>query len=158
MDINQKFEAMSKDEDVIRIARKASKKFINQLSAEEIDQCILIALWNSVQGHDPVKGLKFTTYLYRGVIMECLSQKKLNTGTHKVPNLVCDKYVMDRRNSYSMVDLMDEIESDPNKDVLIDKYINNLSTKEIASNYGVCLETIRKKIAKSKKKRRALVC
>jgi len=153
MNMTTEFETMAKDEEIVKLTRKAAKQFTNQLSPDEIDQCILIALWNTIRGHDPTKGLKFTTYLYRGVIMECLSQKKLNTGSHRVPNLVCDKNVIDKQNAYSMIDLMDEIENDPNRDILIDKYINNFSTKEIAASRGVCLETVRKKIAKSKKKR-----
>ncbi len=130
MDLYQKFEELKKDEDLTKIARRAASRFSPFLRPEEIENCILVALWNSLHRHDDTKGLKFSTYLYRGVIMECLTQQKANAGTRKMLNLIGGQNIIDHRiNQCEMVDALAEIENDADCDLLRDKYLNNMPTR-----------------------------
>jgi len=154
MELHQRFEELLKDADLTKIARRAASRFSPFLRPEEIENCILVALWNSLQKHDPNKGLKFSTYLYRGVIMECLTQQKANIGTHRMFNLIGGQNIIDKRvDQRDMIDVDDEIEVDTDSALLRDKYLHNLTTREIAEMRDLPVDTVRKKILKTRKKR-----
>lgn len=143
------FEKLLEDENVIKIAKRAAASFCNSLSKDEIYTCILNALWKASERHDPDKGSKFTTYLYNGVVMECLTQQKFNSSklTTQIHN-----NIPERRNFTDNIELMDNICECDDPQVIIDYYFNNKSIKEIADEMGVCGETIRLKIKKNLKK------
>lgn len=155
MDLHQRFETLKDDPDLIKIARRAASRFNPYMRTEEIENCILIALWKSLQKHDDEKGLKFSTYLYRGVIMECLVHQKLNTtGPRKMLNLIGGQNLIDHRvNQCDMVDANDEIEHDEHCALLSDRYLHNLTTKEIAEKRNMPVDVVRRKILKTRKKR-----
>lgn len=141
------FDKLIEDENILNIAKKAASKFYKTLSKDELYTCILNAVWKASERHDPEKGTKFTTYLYNGVIMECLTQQKFNSSkASKIHNNVCEK---DGINNFELIDLINSCE-DPQ--IIIDYYLNNKSVKEIANEMGVCGETIRLKIKKNLKK------
>lgn len=143
--MNIKFEDLIKNEDVIKVAKNASMRFSYALSKDEIDTCILNAIWKAAEKYNKDFGVKFTTYLHRGVIIECLSQKKFNKGRgySQLHNNIPSKIKTNR------IDLIDELEKCDDPDLLIDYYIGNKTIKELASEKNVCGETIRLRIKKS---------
>ena len=70
-------------EDLEKIASKASHSFLRVLTSEEVEICVMNALWKAAEKYDESSGCKFTTYFYNGVVMECLSQKKFNLNNTK---------------------------------------------------------------------------
>ena len=76
--INTKIENALKDDNIVKIMNKASKRFRNQLDKDTINTCQLNALWKTFVNHDPAKGAKFTTYLYNGVFIECMKEIKFS--------------------------------------------------------------------------------
>tara|TARA_Y100000296_G_C5135438_1_gene237928 strand:+ start:243 stop:698 length:456 start_codon:yes stop_codon:yes gene_type:complete len=142
--MDKKIEEALKDSDIQNIMNKAAGTFRRQLSEDEIHTCKLNALWKAFCNHDENKAAKFTTYLYNGVRIECIREVKFNQKKHSQlhPNIA------DSRDSFFKVDLMDELESCPNKELLMDK-MENLTIKEIAQKHGCNRETIRRKIKKS---------
>lgn len=144
--MNIKFEDLIKDENVIKVAKNASTKFSYTLSKDEIETCILNAIWKASKKYDENFGVKFTTYLHRGVVMECLSQAKFNQNKILMKlhsNIIC------KNNKPNKVELMDQLEKCGNPQLLIDYYIGNKTIKELALEHKVCGETIRLKIKKS---------
>jgi len=137
------------DQNVVKIARKASIRFNKQLNEDEIYTCILNALWKAIKKYDPNFGSKFTTYLYNGVIMECLTQQKFNSNLKYHPHI---HNVQDGRNYISNIDILDYISKCEHPDIIYDYYFNNKSIKEIAKENNVCGETIRLRIKKNLKK------
>lgn len=135
-------------EDLEKIAKKASNTFSGTLSAEEIQSCILNAFWKAVEKYTGDKNCKFTTYFYKGIIMECLSQKKFNFN--KSPSRIYEGIASRPNNDVARIDMMDEINTycdDPQ--IIYNRFYKNMSISEIASNMGVCSETIRLKIKKN---------
>ena len=65
-------------QDVFKILKKACSTFRFSLSQDEMTTCCINALWKAVDKYQVDSKCKFTTYLYKGVVMECLSQKKFN--------------------------------------------------------------------------------
>jgi DNA-directed RNA polymerase specialized sigma24 family protein len=142
--MDTKIEDALKDQDIQNIMHKAAGSFRGQLSDDEIHTCKLNALWKALLNHDENKAAKFTTYLYSGVRIECIREVKFNKRQH----LPLHANLPDKEDHFFKVDLMDEIDQCPNKDLLIDR-MNSLTIKEIAKKHGCNRETIRRKIKKS---------
>lgn len=141
--IDKKIEDAMNDKNIIKIMNKASKRFANQLDRDTIYSCHINALWKSFLHFKPEKNVKFTTYLYNGVFIECLKEIKfLNKGKmHKQKlhsNLASDK------NPYFLIDLFDEV-SGSDKELLLDKFAN-MTIEEMAKKRNSNRETIRKKL------------
>ena len=141
------------EKDIEKISKKASSTFLGQLSENEIQACILNAIWKALKKYEPQSACKFTTYLYNGVVMECLTQKKFNSQN---PTLkIYENIISERNKEIDRIDMVDELENcceDP--DIIFDRFYNNMTIKEIASSRGVCSETIRVKINKNLNKLR----
>ena len=144
-----KFEELLADNNIIKIAKCAAASFRNTLSKDEIYTCILNAIWKASERHDPKKGSKFTTYLYNGVMMECLTQQKFNSSKVISP---LHNNIPEKNNFTNNIELMDNIRECDDPELIIDYYFNNKSIKEIAEEMGVSGETIRLKIKKNLKK------
>ena len=156
MNLQQKFEELSHDPDLTKIARRAASSFTPFLRPEEIENCILVALWDSIQRHDDTKGLKFSTYLYRGVQIECRTQQKIHMGRRKMYNLVGGQNLIDNRvDPRDMVDAWDEVDVDADCDLIMDRHLYNMTTKEIAEKRNLPVDTVRRKILKTRKKQEA---
>ena len=140
--------------DLERIASKASYSFLGVLSEQEIESCILNAYWKAASKFSSGKNTKITTFFYKGVLMECLTQKKfnLNKPTYRIYENIAFK----NNQEIEKIDMIDEIEThcdDP--DLMMDRFYQNMSVREIAKRRGVSGETIRIKIKKNLAKLRS---
>ena len=142
--MDKKIEDALKDQDLQSIMNKAAGSFRSQLNEDEIHTCKLNALWKAFLNYKPSKGAKFTTYLYSGVRIECIREVKFNKRQH----LPLHANLPDDEDHFFKIDLMDEVDKCPNKELLIDR-MDNMTIKEIASKRGCNRETIRRKIKKS---------
>jgi len=141
-------------EDIIKILQKACSTFRYNLSQDEIATCCMNALWKALDRYSVDSRCKFTTYLYKGVVMECLSQKKFNKNKLSFGGKI-HANIEDSKKHYDQVDMLDEINfacEDPS--LILDRFYKNMSIKEIAESRGVCGETIRIRINKNLKKLR----
>ena len=131
------------------ITARAAASFIPVLSRDEIKTCILNAIWKALKKYDSKIGCKFTTYLYRGVVMECLTQQKFNSN-HCHQSLKSDH--PDPTDYDFKAEMLDLVRNCDDPELMYDRYYNNMTIKEIATIRGVCGETIRIKIKKNLKK------
>ena len=140
--------------DVICIIKKACSTFMNCLTKEEICTCSLNGLWKAISKYKVGSKCKFTTYLFKGVVMECLTQKKFNNNfSNKSPHYQIHNNIPSELDSFSSIDMLDEINNRcQDADIIYDRFYKNMTIKEIAQNKGVCGETIRIKIKKNLKK------
>lgn len=143
--INKKIEEALQDINIIKIMNRASKRFKNQLDKDTIYTCQLNALWKTFVNHDEKKGAKFTTYLYKGVFIECMKEIKFlnkNICQKKLhDNIACNKDV------FVMTDILDELPDVYEKNLIIDK-MSNMTIAEMSKKYSKNRESVRKKIHK----------
>tara|TARA_B100001564_G_C20661251_1_gene681630 strand:- start:1343 stop:1822 length:480 start_codon:yes stop_codon:yes gene_type:complete len=145
-DLNTKIEEALNDKNITNIMRKASGRFSKQLDSDDIYTCEINALWKSMLNFKPEKNTKFTTYLYNGVFIECLKQIKfLNKSSKSSYSL--HNNIADERDQYLIVDLLDELQSDYEKELILDR-MSRMTIKEMAQKHNVSRETIRKRIKK----------
>lgn len=144
--IDQKIENALKDKNITNIMHKASKRFMNQLDADAIYTCQINALWKAFLNFKPEKNTKFTTYLFNGVFIECLKEAKFLSKSKKCSRKLHDN-IAQNNEQYLMIDLMDEIHNDYDRELILDK-ISNMTIQEMADKRNVSRETVRKKIKK----------
>jgi hypothetical protein len=141
--MNTNIENALNDKNIVKIMHKASKRFTNQLDKDTIYTCHLNALWKSFLHFKPEKNVKFTTYLYNGVFIECLKEIKFMNKS-KQCNQKLHTNLSDNKDPYFLIDLFDEV-SGVEKELLLDKF-SNMTIEEIAKKYHSNRETTRKKL------------
>tara|TARA_Y100000385_G_scaffold195050_1_gene201912 strand:+ start:12071 stop:12559 length:489 start_codon:yes stop_codon:yes gene_type:complete len=145
-EMNNKVENALKDKNIVNIMNKASGRFSRQIDQDEIYSCQLKALWRALVNFKPEKGIKFTTYLYNGVFIECLKEVQFHEKHRRFTSNILHENVCTKRDlSQEMIDVMDELRNDQEVELIMDKY-SNMSIKEIASKHNINRETVRKKI------------
>lgn len=144
------------DKETMNIANCAASGYSLALTKDEIENCIYNAVWNALDKFDESKGAKFTTFLHRGVRLQC--QKRLNFNkryktTNYYEDSVSSKFNPNIKNqAYSQdlkFELKDEIENCEDPDILYDRYYKNMTLTEIAKKKNTSYETIRNKIKKN---------
>ena len=157
-DVKQKKELSGNftEDDIQKISKKAASTFLSVLSKDEILTCILNAIWKALEKYDFQSNgrCKFTTYLYKGVVMECLSQKKFNSQN---PTLrIYENIISENNKDIDTIDMLDEVKHGcDDANLIYDRFYKNMTVKEIAAARGVCNETIRIKINKNLTKLRS---
>lgn len=145
-----KIEDYLNNQDVIKVANNAAKSFKNILSQDEIKNCILNAIWKASKKFDPNSNTKFTSYVHRGVVYECLSQRKFNLNKSTSPLTLS---IPDNHNAFESVDMKDlvgKVCEDPQ--LVIDRFYKNMTITELAKSRNVCGETIRTRLQKNLQK------
>lgn len=150
--MNKKIDKYLNDSDVMSVAYGAASSFSTSLSKDEIQSCILNALWRAANRYNKRNKMKFTSYLHNGVVFECLSQRKFNKS--KRLSVLHDN-IEDERDPIGEIDMMDTINTkcdDPT--LIVDRFYKNMTIKELAKSRGVCGETIRIRLKKNLEKLR----
>jgi DNA-directed RNA polymerase specialized sigma24 family protein len=148
--VNSKIDKYVNDSNVMRIAYSAASSFSMCLSRDEIQSCILNALWRASLKFNKRNKTKFTSYLHNGVVYECLSQRKFNRSRKSTE---LQESIEDNNDPISEIDMVDTINvkcDDP--DLIIDRYYNNMTVSEMAQSRNVCGETIRIRLKKNLEK------
>lgn len=143
--IDQKIENALNDENILKIMNKASKRFKNQLDKDTIRTCQLNALWKTFLNYDENKGAKFTTYLYKGVFIECMKEIKFS-NKNKFGGKLHDN-IPSFKDHFLMIDIMDEFKNEEDKSLMNDR-LSNMTISEISEKHGKNRESIRRKINK----------
>ena len=147
--LNDKIEAALKDQDIIALTKSVTRSYRKSLSEDEIKSCILNALSRSISNFDPRKNSKFTTYLHKGLKIECLTQIKKNKPLLKFSTKSLSKIDDKSETQMMIIEVMDEIDRLKDGHLVVDKYLNNYTAKEIAIKNGIHPETVRIKIKKT---------
>lgn len=145
--INIKMEAAMKDSDITNIMHKASGKFIRNLDTDTLYTCEINALWKSLVNFKPEKKTKFTTYLYKGVVIECLKALKFENKNSASNRELHDNVSPKRHSPNLMFELLDELDTEEEKRLITDKY-SNMTIQEMANTRTYSRETVRKKLKK----------
>jgi hypothetical protein len=142
---NIDFEKAAKNKDYIRIMNKSSQRFSNQLDKDIIYSCQLTALWKAMQSFDESKNVKFTTFLYKGVFIECMKEIKIYNKGKKCAGKLHENIPQSYFNQ-EILELKDEVGNEEDFHLLIDRFVSRMTINEIAISKNTNREKIRKKI------------
>ena len=147
--LNDKIKIALKDPDIIALTKSVTNRYRKSLSQDEIKSCTLSALSRSISSFDPCKNSKFTTYLHKGLRIECLTQIKKNKPLLKFSNKSLSKVDDKSETQMAMIEVMDEIGRLKDGHLVVDKYLNNYTLVEIGDKNGLHAESVRVKIKKT---------
>jgi len=145
-----KFEELIEDEEIIKIGSKASQSFTDCLSKDEIRTCIMSALWSATNNYKEGKNTKFTTYFYKGVVYECIKQKKINNKKNKLSmtNFPINQ-VFKKNELFDRIDILEEINTLKDADIIKERFYLNFTLEDIAKKRGISKEAVRFKLKKN---------
>jgi len=144
-ELNQALKKALEDQDVISVANSAARKYTNFLSKDEIQDCVVNGIWYSLQRFDDSRGVKFTTFLHRGVTIQCQKRLKFN----QKPSELIPSYIECSSDFELKLEMHDEINNCEDPDILYDRYYKNMTLSEMAKKRNVTSQTIRNKISKN---------
>lgn len=148
IEVNKKIEQMLKDDNIVKIMNKASKNFTKQLDSDEIYTSQINALWKAIINFKEDKNTKFTTYLYRGVLIDCIKQAKFKSKLSSKANKCLHSNITNNSNDTCIIDIIDEVDNEYELDLILDKY-KNLTIVEMAKKRNISRETVRLQIKKT---------
>lgn len=137
---NKDFESALANLDNKLIMDKACASFRNIIERDELYRCKLVALWEAMQKWNP-QGRKFTSFLYQKVRWECLKVVQIQKKQRLLP-ILRDEASHFTSDFHEMIEILPlELQ-----DILVKRYIYNMTLREISQFYGTCHETTRRKI------------
>ena len=149
MDMNTKIKNAMKNPDIVNIMNKASRSFVKELDCDTIVTCHLNALWKCFLNYKPEFNTKFTTYLYKGVVIECIKEAKFKTKMSRCKPI--HDNIQFSESPSVLGDLMESLDTEEEKSILHDRFCN-FTIQEIAEKRGYSRETARKRLQKIYKK------
>jgi RNA polymerase sigma factor (sigma-70 family) len=145
MDMNTKIEQAMRNPDIIKIMNKASRSFCNDLDKDTIHTCHINALWKCFVNFKPEFNTKFTTYLYKGVVIECIKEKKFKSKSAK--HKIIHNNIHAKSSNNLLGEILEYLDTEEEKSILLDRF-SNFTIQEIAEKRGYSRETARKRLKK----------
>jgi RNA polymerase sigma factor (sigma-70 family) len=141
---NKEFNEALRNEDYIRIISAASKKYTAFISPDDILECRMNALWQSLQNFDASFGVKFTSFLYSRVVWEC--KKKINV-VNKETTFSCMDY-FPAKSVENVCEIEDFLKQIPSRlrTAVYQRFFKNMTMEEIGKENNYSRETARRYI------------
>lgn len=152
---DEEIQRIYNDKDCRMLMFDAAKGFYKTLGKDEIEICKILAIFKSLESFDSSKGVKYETFLYKGVVLQCLTALTFLKKHWRNKNA---KYEYDKSNSDSYInkdiesiEINECIKHIKDGDLLIKHYIEGNSITDIAKELNVSRQAISQKIAIAKK-------
>ena len=141
---NEEFNQALRNEDYTRIIRAASKKYVAFILPDDMLECRMNALWQSLQNFDASFGVKFTSFLYSRVVWEC--KKKINV-VNKETTFSCMDYFPAKivENVCEIEDFLKQIPPRL-RTAVYQRFFKNMTMEEIGKENNYSRETARRYI------------
>jgi hypothetical protein len=146
--MNTQIELALGNRDYQMVMQKATRQFRQTLDEDSLEICKLHGLWHSLETFKPEFNVKFTTYLFKGVFIECVKASKFQKRhTRYTRQMMHNNLAESDRGDFAMVDLQDEINHSSDPEMLRERAAG-ATISEISASRSVSRETVRKKIKK----------
>lgn len=136
-----------KDPSIIAIMRTVENRFSKNIDFDQLESIKLNTLWECLKKYDETKGAKFTSFLYQQLTFAFKNELKKKKKEFPTENIDIN---ISNNNNKTDYELMDGIPIDM-KNLILQKYIYNMTMVEIGKANGYSRETARRKLAKAVK-------
>jgi len=157
--VDKDIENYLKDKNILNIMNKVSFPYKNNIDCDEIDSIKMDILWNCINKYDSDRGSKFTSYLYQQLSFAFRSRVKKKRREYSSEFIEDGTSTRGRmrlqslRKTSSDMNFYDILEGLPNdvSDIIKQRFMENMTMKEIGSANGYSRETARRKLLKAVK-------
>tara|TARA_Y100000592_G_scaffold68700_1_gene106738 strand:- start:3456 stop:3983 length:528 start_codon:yes stop_codon:yes gene_type:complete len=149
-----------KDPNILNIMSSVSNRYSKNIDLDQIDSIKLNTLWECVKKYDSSKGAKFTSFLYQMLdysFKNELKKKRKECAFESIDSLYAGHNSNNQIKSNEAcirpknnMELFDGLSKETSQ-ILIQKYIYNMTMVEIGKSNGYSRETARRKLAKAVK-------
>jgi RNA polymerase sigma factor (sigma-70 family) len=136
------------DGSIIAIMNSVCNRYRRSIDLDQIDSIKTNTLWKCVETYDQKFGAKFTSYLYQQLSFACRNELKKKRREFSTEN-ICQNTV-DPKTQYggSISEVIDGLPEDC-ADIIIQRFLYNMTMIEIASANGYSRETARRRVSKA---------
>jgi len=136
------------DGSIIAIMNSVCNRYRRSIDLDQIDSIKNNILWKCVDTYDESFGAKFTSYLYQQLSFACRNELKKKNKEFCTENI--SQNTIDPRTQYSG-SLSEVVDGLPKEcaDIIVQRFIYNMTMIEIAKANGYSRETARRKVSKA---------
>jgi RNA polymerase sigma factor (sigma-70 family) len=147
--MDRKFEDYLEDQNILNIMNKVANYYKKAVDLDEIESIKMDTLWKCVNKYEEDRGAKFTSYLYQQ-----LTYAFKNRIKKKRVEFSCDTLEKQDFNMCSKKEVYDIMHglSDEIKNILNQRFFQNMTMVEIAKANGYSRETARRRLKTAIKK------
>lgn len=120
---------------------------------EELFQIGLISLWKAIESYDKTDSYAMSTHCYQTIKSDIIDELRKHEAKKRQEVIISGKPYMDSfEDEVIGMEIITEINkyiSDKSTNILVDKYMNKLSMKEISEKYNMTERGILKNITRS---------
>jgi RNA polymerase sigma factor (sigma-70 family) len=147
--MDRKFEDYFEDQNILNIMNKVANYYKKAVDLDEVESIKMDTLWKCVNKYQKDRGAKFTSYLYQQ-----LTYAFKNRIKKKKVEFSCDTLEKQDFNMSSKKEVYDIMHglSDEIKNILNQRFFQNMTMVEIAKANGYSRETARRRLKNAIKK------
>lgn len=148
MDKVETFKEYMSDGSIIAIMNSVCNRYRRSIDLDQIDSIKANILWKCVETYDEKFGTKFTSYLYQQLSFACRNELKKKNKEFCTENI--SQNTVDPKTQYSgsISEVVDGLPRDC-ADIIVQRFIYNMTMIEIASANGYSRETARRRVSKA---------
>lgn len=143
--MDKNIENYLKDPNIKGIMNAVSSRFNKSIDADDLSSISNVTLWRCINKYDSTKGAKFTSYLYQQLLYAFkneLKKKRVEFSSDKI------EMQIDFSTKNEVFDIMESLPHKM-KNVLRQRYFDNMTINEIAKANGYSRETARRRLNKA---------
>jgi RNA polymerase sigma factor (sigma-70 family) len=148
--MDKNIENYLKDKNILNIMNKVSFPYKNNIDYDEIDSIKMDILWDCINKYDPARGSKFTSYLYQQLSFAFRSKVKKKKREYSSEFVRDNTPCLKTESDMNYYDMLEGLPVDVSS-IIKQRYMENMTMKEIGSANGYSRETARRKLIKAVK-------
>ena len=148
--MDKNIENYLKDKNILNIMNKVCFPYKNNIDHDEIDSIKMDILWDCINKYDPERGSKFTSYLYQQLSFALRSRVKKKKREYSSEFVEDTAPCFKTQSSMNCYDILEGLPQDVSY-IIKQRYVENMTMKEIGSSNGYSRETARRKLLKAVK-------
>ena len=139
-----------KDKNILNIMNKVSFPYKNNIDHDEIDSIKMDILWDCINKYDPTRGSKFTSYLYQQLSFAFRSRVKKKKKEYSSEFVRDNTPCLKTQSDTNCYDILEGLPLDVSS-IIKQRFVENMTMKEIGNANGYSRETARRKLLKAVK-------
>lgn len=141
------------DKELMNVAYSSGLRYKESLTLDEIENCIINALWRTAEKYDDEREdkCKIETYIYNGVNLECLNYLERVVRPKQFPpeRGTISRHINSVYHSEEDIDCIDELEHSHDPELMFGRFYENYTLQELGDQRGISKQAISKKIEKN---------
>lgn len=148
--MDKNIENYLKDKNILNIMNKVSFPYQKNIDYDEIDSIKMDVLWDCIKKYDPKRGSKFTSYLYQQLSFAFRSKVKKKKREYSSDFVEESTPCLRTQSDMNCYDILEGLPKDVSY-IIKQRFMENMTMKEIGSANGYSRETARRKLLKAVK-------